>query len=143
MGKPMAIGVVLLGIFLVWPADSCQWEDTIPDRFHGRWVRVQERDAWEPSGLLLIRMGGDRIGLTYDGVGEQIYPVRRVSLRSDIEVQSGTLTIFYGPLNDAHIADHRLQISFGRQQKFQAAHLFSRDYYSDDYFPEGEFVKAY
>lgn len=113
----LALGVTLLG-WCVYDRDRTVWEESVPDRFVGRWHRVGSSDFggeevealfFRPSRIVKVYI--DEEGLTR----REGYPVRRVSITTGSDKDAGGAVIFYGKPDPSQISEHRLQIYFGKK----------------------------
>jgi hypothetical protein len=113
----LALGVMLLG-WCVYDRDRTAWETSVPDQFVGRWDRVESSDLhtegveafiFQPSTITKVSI--DAEGLTR----RDSYPVRRVSITTRSDDAAGRAVIFYGKPEPSQVAEHRLQVFFGKK----------------------------
>lgn len=94
-------------------------------------------------GNRLVRLWSSFIVVGYldsDGApSTRRYPVQRVSLTHNGDLDSGSMMIFYGRQNSEFIAENRLWIGYGRRDIVRVAEILATGTGADSYQSVGQF----
>lgn len=141
-------GIVVFAIWLYVNRERTEWRDDVPDRFGGEWQIIWEYYYSEPYGITVLNVRPTQLHLTYaydDGSKEvRVEPVKRVSVTTRRDSDRGSMIIYYGDLDDRHIASGRLEIYFTAKEQISVWEIVPTGIDNEDYwFETGDFVRIH
>jgi hypothetical protein len=142
----IATCVVAVIAWLVWNRETTEWFDTVPDRFIGKWILVQ--DLYDDGdGIRSIIISAKTIVLhkAFDDGEQQVtdsFPVRKVSLTSTPGSDAGSMVILYEQPTGDTTEEGRWEIRFGTKQELVVQEIVPTGWGEDHWIDVGEFVKA-